>query len=113
MKNTPAQPMRELELREFAVCDICRKKIGESRIPFFYKVSVETHHLDGGAIQRKTGLELVTGSPLLATVLGPDEPMTTVPGGCTTVSVCYNCAVRNGALVALIPELANTPAKEG
>lgn len=41
--------------------------------PIFYRVTVEQFGLDRAAVDRQHGLELMTGSPALAQVLGLDE----------------------------------------
>lgn len=41
--------------------------------PIFYRVTVEQCGLDRNAIQRQAGLELMLGSPALASAMGPNE----------------------------------------
>lgn len=58
----------------------------------FYRVKVERHILDLGALQRQSGLAVVLGgNGRLAHVMGPDEDMTNV---IETVefTICENCS---------------------
>jgi hypothetical protein len=43
--------------------------------PVFYRVTVETCCLNGQAIQRQAGLEMIIGNAAIAQVMGPDEDM--------------------------------------
>jgi hypothetical protein len=87
-----AQPMKEAELRERSTCVCCDKKLGQTGSPLFYKVSIERHMVNLGAVQRQSGLALSMGSAMLAQVMGPDENMTAVLDDVVTVTVCQMCA---------------------
>lgn len=91
--------MKESELREAATCARCSRKIGETRAPLFYRLKIERHMLNLGALQRQNGLAMMLGgNGLLAAVMGPDEDMTenlmdaareiTICEGCGTESIC-------------------------
>lgn len=41
--------------------------------PIFYRVTVEQCGLDRDAIRRQAGLEMMLGSPALASVMGPND----------------------------------------
>ncbi len=90
--------MREDELRKYAVCSICGKKLGESNrehnhLPLFWTVEIERHMLDIEALQRQTGLAMMLGGHGgLARIMGPDEEMTKSVSK-HKVSVCEHCAL--------------------
>ncbi|MGM3021142.1 hypothetical protein ACS2UM_27240, partial [Bacillus cereus group sp. BC317] len=63
--------MKEAELRQHATCSLCHKPIGHTRLPLFWKVTVERFGVDLQAVQRQHGLGLMIGAPL-ASVMGPD-----------------------------------------
>jgi len=84
--------MKEKELRAAADCGLCHEKIGKSRLPLFYRVRVERWGIKADAVQRKTGLEMMLGSPALASVMGPDEDMAVEVMEPVTLTVCESCA---------------------
>ncbi len=100
--------MKEDELRKLATCKVCGKRLGASfrdnhTLPLFWKVTLERHMLDDGALRRQAGLEMMTGHVALARALSPDEEMTKVVTGPLTVSVCDHCAMQSvpGGLFSL------------
>jgi hypothetical protein len=46
--------------------------------PIFYRVTVEQCGLDRDAISRQAGLEMMLGSPVLASVMGPNEDVANI-----------------------------------
>lgn len=97
--------MKEAELRERCTCVCCKKKIGQTGAPIFYKLSIERHMLALGAVQRQNGLAMMLGgSGVLAMVMGPDEDMTAVMEDVVTVTVCQVCACETHWPLAAIAE---------
>lgn len=47
--------MKERELRAHAVCSLCRKKIGDSGMPLFYRLTVERFGVKVDAARRQAG----------------------------------------------------------
>ena len=94
-------PMKEDELRQFAECGVCGKKIGQTGLPIFYLITVERHGLDAGAVKRRIGLEGFLGSPRLAAVMGPDEAMTKALMPKRKMMVCEPCSQTATTLMAL------------
>lgn len=92
--HTFGKPLKEKELRDAADCAACGKKVGESGLPFFYRVTIERHGVLLRNVQRQDGLAAFLGSTQLANVMGADEDMTMVVMEPKTVSVCEPCSTR-------------------
>lgn len=87
--------MKEKELRKVAICGLCNKKIGESGLPLFMRVTVKRYGLKAQALSRQTGLEMMRGAAAgLAQVLGPDEDMAEIITE-NTITVCATCSNEN------------------
>jgi len=84
--------MREEELRENAICFICKKRIGHSGLPVFWTMVIERHALKLGAIQRQDGLGMMLGHSGLARIMGTNEEMTVSMLGPVRITVCETCA---------------------
>jgi hypothetical protein len=107
--------MKEAELRAAAICAHCKKKIGEARVPLFYRVTINRHMLDLPALQRQNGLAMMLGgNGRLASVMGPDEEMTeNLMNHAHAITICENCSteqicVAQLAEYALEKELSNS-----
>lgn len=83
--------MKEAELRTHATCSLCSKPIGHTRLPLFWKVTIERFGIDMQAVQRQHGLGLMVGAQL-ASVMGPDETMAKPVMDPKVLTVCENCA---------------------
>ena len=93
--NTPTG-LREKELRAAANCICCRKPIGHTGIPLFWRVTLERHGVNMQAVKRQDGLTAMLGGHAgLAQIMGPDEAMTQVLHGPVTVTVCEGCALES------------------
>lgn len=97
--------MRETELRQHATCSLCSKPIGHTRLPLFWKVTVERFGIDLLALQRQQGLGLMIGAPLAA-VMGPDETMARPMMEPKVLTVCETCACERSLPVAALGEVA-------
>ncbi len=95
--------MKEKELREHAVCNLCHKKIGESCIPMFWTVKIERHGINLKATARQQGLGMQVGAEL-AMVMGPDEEMTMLMMEPLTLTVCETCACESNQCIAQMAE---------
>lgn len=95
--------MKERELRQHAECDVCHRKIGEARVPLFWRVTAERFGLDLNAMRRQTGLAMMLGGHVgLASVMGPDEDMAKPVMDKVTLTVCEDCACdHTGRLMSL------------
>lgn len=92
--------MKEKELRESATCAICGNKIGKCGQPMFWRVRIERHGIDAGAVHRATGLGMMLGGAL-ASVMGPDEEMTKPLMDPVTLTVCEGCCTASTCVAAL------------
>jgi hypothetical protein len=95
--------VKEKELRECATCAICGNKIGRSGMQMFWRVRIERHGIDEGAVQRATGLGMMLGAGLAA-VMGPDEEMTKPLMDPVTRTVCEDCGTKSTCIAALAEE---------
>lgn len=86
--------MKESELRAAAKCAVCHNKIGASRVPMFWRLRIERHMLNLGALERQQGLGMMLGHGGLAMAMGPDEDMTEPLLGPIEVTVCEDCALK-------------------
>lgn len=98
--------MKEAELRAAATCGLCRRKIGESGIPLFWRVRVERFGLDAQALRRQQGLGLMVGGALAA-VMGPDEDLAKPVMSAVTLTVCEPCGTKE-TMVAILAEAGST-----
>jgi len=83
--------MKEKELREAATCRNCGKKIGESRVPLFWRVTIERYGVDLDALREQTGLEMVLGNVALAQVMVSDKEMAKRVVGPIMITICEDC----------------------
>ena len=96
--------MKEEELRECAVCDICNEKIGSGGNINFYRVNVKSYVFNLNEMQRQDGLAMFLGSPALARVMGSDEDMAKLTDE-NTITVCADCITAPVLLTALSEDL--------
>lgn len=105
--NAKAHPMKEQELREHAVCSLCKRRIGEAGVPIFYRLQIDTFGLDLNALQRQQGLTMqLGGNAALAAAMGPDQEMAHPVGDTATLTVCQQCAIDARYPVACLVEAA-------
>lgn len=94
--------MKEAELRACVTCAVCGKKIGETGLPMFWRVRIERHGIDMGAVQRQTGLAmLLGGNGILASAMGADEEMTVPLREPIEFTVCETCCTRETCVAQL------------
>lgn len=92
--------MKEKELRDMSVCGICKKKIGASGVPMFFRVTIEQYVLDVRAVQRQNALGIMIGAPL-AQVMGPDEDLAKKTHG-VKIPVCFKCGTEKEFIPAVL-----------
>ncbi len=97
--------MKEAELRKHTTCSLCKKPIGHTKLPLFWRVTVERFGIDVQAVQRQHGLTLMIGAPLAA-VMGPDETMARPLMEPKVLTVCETCACERDLPIAAFPEVA-------
>lgn len=104
--------MKEKELRTAATCAMCRRKIGETGLPVFYRVTVARYGIDLKAVERQQGLTmLLGGNAMIASAMGPDEDMTVTLMEPATITVCDPCAGQD-VMVHLLAELTGGSRKQ-
>lgn len=84
--------MKERELREAAECAACNKKLGQTGLPIFHRITQQTYGLDAGAITRQSGMEQMVGSVALAQVMGVGEDLAKPIGDPVTITLCMDCS---------------------
>ena len=105
---TTCSPMKEDELRRLSKCAACGRKIGQTQIPILWKLTLERHFLDLGAIQRQNGLAMMLGgNGLLARVMGADEDMTKPIMDKLTVMICDDCSCKDVVLAQIAEDSGN------
>lgn len=87
--------MTGLKRKDITKCACCERGVMQGGSLTFYKLTVEHHLVDIGAVRRQHGLELMMGHPGLASIMGPDEDLTTVIDRPRVVLVCQDCAAKS------------------
>ena len=101
--------MKEQELLAHATCSLCRKKIGATWIPLFYRVTVERFGVKLDAVHRQAGLEMMLGGHVrIAQAMGPDEDMATPVMEKLVLVVCESCSTGRECCVAQLAETEST-----
>jgi len=91
-----------LKQSDLKPCLGCGHGVMHDQTPIFYRVTLETHCADLGAMQRQHGMEMMMGKAApLASILGPNEDMTKRVGAVTEGLLCGKCALSMPALVLL------------
>lgn len=83
--------MKSTEIRKYAQCCMCGKKIGTATLPLFFTIEISCYKFNHRALERQTGFEMMLGSAALAEVLGPDEDLAEKTEGPIKVSICFDC----------------------
>ena len=96
--------MKEKELRSKSTCAVCGHKILVCGVPMFYTLELRRHALNMPAINRKAGLEMMLNSPALASIMGPDEDMTSEVIPPVTITVCEACNCSNISIGFILAE---------
>lgn len=81
---------------ELGPCSFCGKPNG----PVFYRATIEQFMVDQSALQRRAGMELMTGSHVLAAVMSPDEYLARQTSKLSHI-VCADCALSTPVLALL------------
>lgn len=85
--------MKEPELRRHTRCNLCDKKIGETGLPLFWRITVERFGIDLAAARRQDGLAAFLGSSALAQVMGDDADLAKPLMEPKALTVCEKCAM--------------------
>jgi hypothetical protein len=84
--------MKELELREHAICSKCKKPIGHTGLPLFWTAEFKRHGIKMDVVKRQDGLTaMLGGNAVLAQIMGADEEMTQLMCG-KNITLCEDCA---------------------
>ena len=87
--------MKEQELREVCICQLCKRKLGEVNHPIFYRFEIRQFVLNGAAIQRQQGLGMMmNGNGEIAMAMGPNENMAEEAGDPTNLTICMDCMMK-------------------
>lgn len=97
--------MKEAELRKFATCGLCSKKIGATGHPLFYLLTIEHYALDLSAISQQQGLAmLLGGNGALALAMGPDCDVARPLMPPKKIMVCGLCSQQKTPPIMVIAE---------
>lgn len=98
-------PIKESELLKLGVnCAVCGKPQLAGGGITFYRVRIERAGFMRDAIHRRIGLGMAMGSQVLASIMGPDEPLARVFDGPHDVFVHEDCAHRVNSILELVPK---------
>ncbi len=101
--------MKQAELRNHTTCNKCRKPVGHTRLPLFWRVTIERFGIDLSAVRRQDGLSALIGSSVIAAAMGPDEDLAVPVMDKLTLTICEECACSTEPLC--IAALAELPAE--
>ena len=93
--------MKEAELRKHATCDLCHRRILESGLPLFWRVTIERFGVDMRAAEQQTGLAMMMGNAVLAGVMGPDRDMAKPVMDPAVITVCETCCTKDTCVAAM------------
>lgn len=95
--------MKEEELRKHTDCSICKKKIGHTGLPLFWRVGVERFGVDMNAVRRQEGLAMqLGGNAFLASVMGPDEDLAKPMMDKLTLTLCEECSLSDVSVAGMV-----------
>lgn len=107
------QPLQRGEIRK---CDCCGKGLMHGSSLNVYRVRVESHVLNVNVLRRQAGLEMVFGGgaagAVLADVMGPERDYS-VPLVARDLVICFDCAIKQPAIVLLGDEQTSTESEGG
>jgi hypothetical protein len=99
---------RAMKQTDFTPCVGCGKGVMHTGLPLCYRVTIERMGIDGRAVQRQAGLEMMLGGHAkIANVMGPDEDMGLPIGPTLRGLLCETCANSPGTFFGLIVESLN------
>jgi hypothetical protein len=99
-----------MKQEEIKKCAHCKQGVMHTGLPLFWRISVERFGIDMQAVQRQHGLELVTGSPVLARVLGPDEDLATPVMDKKEFILCEACS--STPILVILEEIQDDEKRE-
>lgn len=86
------EELRERDIVALKGCSLCDGPLMANGLPLFYRVTVERFGVDVAAARRQQGLGMMLGSHILASAMGPDEPMASRLMGPVQMGICESCA---------------------
>lgn len=97
--------MKGIRRSELEPCAFCGKGLLHAGRPMAYRVTVEAHVFDVGAINQHAGMDMMFGNqaPALSLALIGDSELTKQATSVTKL-VCYDCALLGGHLDARLME---------
>jgi hypothetical protein len=90
---------------EIRPCALCQKPLMHTRLPLFYRVTVERMTIDLKAVRERHGIEVLLGSAPLAEVFAPTTEIANPLFQAATILVCERCAIEPFC-VAVLDEVA-------
>lgn len=105
--------MKEAELRAHAKCSLCRGPILQTRLPLFYRFTIDRFGIDLRAVARQTGLAVMLGGRGdLAHAMGPNEDMAKPMIDTVVLTVCETCAMGDDVMRVTAAALDSAAASE-
>lgn len=102
-----------MKQHEIKPCSICGRGVMHTKLPLFYRVTVERFGIEIRAVERQHGLEQFFGGgqtgAVLAHVMGEDADMARPVMDKLTLIICEACAMET----TCVAQLAMTEARDG
>lgn len=100
------RPFRGLKQEELRNCILCDRGMAHDASMSFFRLTIERLFLDGRAINRQHGLELMLGggsgnaqrdafAATIARAMGPNDELAITRHAPAQILVCEDCAIRN------------------
>lgn len=82
-----------MKRKDLKSCAMCGKGLMHSGSPMFYKIKIESMIFDTQVLQQQAGLEMMLGSPELASIMGPDGDIAKKAAE-NEILICMECAIK-------------------
>ncbi|MBI5205418.1 MAG: hypothetical protein HZA11_10925 [Nitrospirae bacterium] len=80
-----------MKRKDIKKCAVCGKGVMHTGLPLFWAISVQRFGIDMSAVHKQAGLEMMLGSPVLASIMGPDEDLAKHVMEKIEVILCEEC----------------------
>lgn len=105
---------RAMKQKDFTPCKKCGKGVMHTGIPLFYRITVEQMGVDGNAVRKAHGLEMMLGRAApLGQVLGLNEDIGIPIGDPSKGLLCMTCSQDINLCLGEVMEILNKETKDG
>jgi len=96
-----------MKKKDFKPCIFCGKGMMHDGNILFFKVSIQRMGINMNAVKEQHGLEIMLGSPAIASVMGPDSDIAKPIGIQAKGLICDTCACDKKTVLAQMAEMMN------